>query len=360
MGETKQEHERLLAAIQRADRALVQALDARASATIALHELSTREPDVYFRMPSDRDTILHAEETAQRFPGLALRAVMIEVLSGCAALVAPINVAYLGHEGGFEHLAARRHFGASANLRPAEDAASVLSEIDSGRCAFGVLPFESTYDGAVTATLNALARGDTKISAEMWVSRAFHLLSKSGELAAVRRVYGASDALGDCGRFLARTLSAAETVDVRNGVLAARRAEQDPEAAAIATEVVSELADLQFVERHVEDDTDLRTRFVVVGHDYPARTGHDRTAVAIAFHGSRDGMARCVQPFSERSIGLHRLETRPARGWEFRYLILIEVDGHVTDRPVLAAIDDLRAQGAYIRVLGSFPRVDEP
>jgi prephenate dehydratase len=56
---------------------------------------------------------------------------------------------------------------------------------------------------------------------------------------------------------------------------------------------------------------------------------------------------------------LYRLETRPARGWEFRYLVLFEVDGHVTDRAVLSSVEELRTAGRYVKVLGSYPRVKE-
>ena len=63
----------------------------------------------------------------------------------------------------------------------------------------------------------------------------------------------------------------------------------------------------------------------------------------------------CLRPFADRKLNIFRLETRPARGWELRYLILLEVDGHITDRPVLAAIEELRTSSRYVKVLGSYP-----
>ena len=50
----------------------------------------------------------------------------------------------------------------------------------------------------------------------------------------------------------------------------------DPEAAALGTEVVADLAGLRYVARSIEDLEDLTTRYVAVGNDYPARTGSDR------------------------------------------------------------------------------------
>jgi chorismate mutase/prephenate dehydratase len=113
------------------------------------------------------------------------------------------------------------------------------------------------------------------------------------------------------------------------------------------------------VEKSVEDTPDLDTRYVAVGNDYPPRTGRDRTAVVIALHDATGVLIGCLKPFADRRINLFRLETRPARGWEFRYLILFEIDGHITDRPVLSAIEELRAAGHYVKVLGSYPRTAE-
>jgi chorismate mutase/prephenate dehydratase len=109
------------------------------------------------------------------------------------------------------------------------------------------------------------------------------------------------------------------------------------------------------VERSIEDVADLWTRYVAVGHDFPPRSGTDRTAIALALHDAPGVLIECLRPFSDRKLNIFRLETRPARGWDFRYLILIEVDGHITDRPMLAAIEELRGASRYVRVLGSYP-----
>ena len=69
----------------------------------------------------------------------------------------------------------------------------------------------------------------------------------------------------------------------------------------------------------------------------------------------RSSTVECLRPFADRKLNIFRLETRPARGWTFRYLILIEVDGHITDRAVLAAIEELRGSSRYVKVLGSYP-----
>lgn len=353
------EIERLRMALEAADNALCDALDARARAVKALGEFKISAPDAYFTLRRDTEVIARAIEHVQVFPRSAVRSVMTEVLSACTQMVAPISIVYVGQEGGFGNLAARRQFGESANLRSVDSAELALGEIERGRASYAILPFETSNDGAVTASLNLLARSDAKICGEIRVARTFHLISQSGARDAVRKIYASAGAIAACESFLRQHFPAALVVDVHSGVVAAQHAKDEPEAAALATELVAERAGLTYVERAIEDSSDLETRYVAVGNDFPPRSGRDRTAIALALHDAPGVLIDCLQPFADRKLNIFRVETRPARGWAFRYLILLEVDGHVTDRPVVSAIEQLRASSRYVKVLGSYPITGE-
>lgn len=355
MSDAKLEFEEVRRAVEAADDALVGALDARAAAVRKLMSLREREPDAYFTLPREADLVARLSQTVRSFPQSGLRAVMTEVLSATRQMTAPVEVAYVGPEGGFGHLAARKRFGASATLRSEDTAEAVLSEVTRGQASFGILPFETSYDGAVTGTLNLLARSELKISAEIPVRRAFHLVAATAEPERIDRIYAASSAITACEAFVTAHYPDAVVIDSRTGIAAAEQAAREPGAAALTTEVAAELSGMHYVRRHIEDVADLVTRYVAVGNDYPPRTGQDRTAVALALHDAPGVLIDCLRPFAERHINIHRLETRPARGWEFRYLILIEIDGHITDRAVLASVEELRASSRYVRVLGSYP-----
>ncbi|MEY4581378.1 MAG: hypothetical protein RL701_6081 [Pseudomonadota bacterium] len=359
MSNAKQEFERIRDAVEAADRALADALAARAKAVTDLSALRATAADAYFTLPRDVDVLTRIVERVEGLPKDATRTIMKEVLAACTALIAPVQVVYAGQEGGLGNLAARTHFGAAAVLRAVDSSETMLSEIERGRASYGILPFESASDGAVTQALNMLARSDLKILAEIPLRRSFHLFSKSGDRAQIRKLYAATSALAACERNIALQFPNVSVVDTRNHMLAAARAAEEPDAAALGTDLALAHAGLQVVEKCVEDVPDLDTRYVAVGNDYPPRTGRDRTAVLVALHDAPGILIDCLKPFADRRINLYRLETRPARGWEFRYLILLEVDGHITDRQVLSAVEDLRVAGRYVKVLGSYPRTQD-
>jgi len=355
MSNAKQEFERIRDAVEAADKSLAEALDARVKAVGELAALRASATDAYFTLSRDADVLARFAAQVTSMSHDASRAVMREVLSACAALVAPTQVVYAGQEGGLGNLAARTHFGASASLRSVASAEAVLTEIARGGAGYGVLPFESSHDGAVTQTLNLLARSDVKILAEIPLRREFHLLSKATTRSQIQKIYAATSALVACERYLAQHFPSASVIDTLNHNVAAARAVEEPGAAALGTNLALAVGGWELVEKSVEDVPDLDTRYVALGHDYPPRTGRDRTAVTVALHDAPGVLVDCLRPFADRRINVYRLETRPARGWEFRYLILFEVDGHITERPVLSAIEELRAAGRYVKVLGSYP-----
>ncbi len=355
MTDDKHEIERIRAALEAADAALAEALDARAQAVQAFAALRAGSPEAYFTLPRDHETIARMVERVRVFPKDAVRPVVTEILSACSRLTAPLEIAYLGQEGGFGHLAALRQFGSSATLHGVDSAEEALSAVERGHASYAMLPFETSHDGTVTSTLNLLARSDVKICAEVRIPRAFHLSSLSGERAQVKKIYASSSAIAACESYLSQRFPDAVVIDVRNGVVAAQQAKTEAEAAALTTELVAEQAGLRYVERSIEDLSDLETRYVAVGNDFPPRSGRDRTAVALALHDAPGVLAECLKPFADRKLNIYRLETRPARGWAWRYLILLEVDGHITDRAILAAIEELRTSSRYVKVLGSYP-----
>lgn len=345
--------------LEAADASLVDALNQRAEAVRQLLALKEKHPEGYFRLPRDEEVMRQARERAASFPEQDLEPVLREVLSACAALAAPRSIAYMGTEGSFAHVAARSQFGARATFHAYESVRDVLDEVMRGRASFGILPLETSSDGALTETLHGLAESDTPICAETTLASTYHLLSKTGNASDIEKIYGAPQALAACERFLRTRFARATVLDVPSGDVAAQFAASDHGAAAVGTSILSELHDLRPVHERIEDSAGVETRFAIVGGGtLPSRTGTDRTVLAMAVHDEPGALYNALHPFADRGINLTRLESRPAPGAVWRYLFFVEMDGHVTDRAVLTALEELRRISRHVKVLGSYPRPD--
>lgn len=347
---------RIRIAVEEADDALASALEARARAVQSFVALRRRNPDGYYTLARSAEVLARVRDQVREFPQSGVEAVIREVLSASDVLIRPVRIAYAGAEGGLAHEAARRHFGASAQLVPLDEVHSVIDEVARGEASFGVVALESSSDGAMSATLDALAATEVRICAELTVPVCFHLASRTGNGTDFDKIYVTSWAYQACERWLRAHFAKATVIDVPSLSVAAQLAAEDHGAAAIATQTIAEKLGLAFVKEHIEDQTGVEVRFAVIGGDLPTRTGTDRTVLAVALHDSPGALYKALKPFAERGVNLTRLESRPARGEPWRYVFFIELDGHVTDRPVLTATEELRGASRWLKVLGSYPR----
>ena len=358
MADPKSEFAKIRAALEEADRTLVEALDARAKAVQSFVELRERAPESYERLPSTAEVVQRALETAKHFPHDALELALREILGACARLVAPVRVAVLAPEWGLAHVAARMHFGSTAEVEALDSVEAVFDDVQRKRCAFGVVPFETSSDGALSATLDALIQSDARVCAELTVPNTYDLVSKTGNAADVDKIYATAPALAACEGTLRREFPKLTILDVRSGRIAAQLTLEDHGAAAVVARFSADEnpLDLRVVRERIEDRAGVETRFVVIGQERPIRTGHDRTVLALAVGDAPGSLHRALQPFADRGINLTRIESRPARGTSWRYVFIVELDGHMTDRSVLTALEDVRAASRHVKLLGSYPR----
>jgi chorismate mutase/prephenate dehydratase len=356
VSDPKDDFARIRASLESADAALLEALDHRAQAMQEYRALRERDPEGYYALPRDAELLARARESVKSFPSASVEPVLREVLSASHHIVAPITVAYLGPEGAFAHTAARKRFGAAAELRVRDTVDEVLEEVERGRASHAVVPLETSSDGALTATLHGLVKADVRISGELTVPASYHLMSSTGNAQDVEKIYGAPHAIAMCEKHLRTQFPRATVLDVPSGEVAAQFAKEDHGAAAVGTEIIAERYDLRVVRERIEDTSGIETRFAVVGHEHPPRTGRDKTVLALATHDEPGALYRALHPFAERDINLTRLESRPVRGQAWRYVFFVELDGHVTDRPVLTALEELRGTTRFVKILGSYPR----
>lgn len=384
MADAKDEIIRIRASLDAADAALISALDARAAAVREFVTLRERDPEGYHALPTPLEVLGRARELRRDFPESGLEPVLREILSVCADMIAKVQVAVLGPEAGIAHLAARRWFGAHAEMHVHPDIPSVFAEIERGRIAHALVPFETSTDGALAATLRSLLETSAKIVGEVTLPNAWHLWSKTGNSADIDKIFGAATTLAACENTLKREFPRATLLDVRSGFVAAQIALEDHGAAALGSDLLAEIpasaatrseprdtaprdgrrpsdrggvpASLRVVRKNVEDDPGASTRLLVLGHQQPRRSGNDRTMLVLALGEEPGSLYAALQPFAERGINLIRLESRPARESSLRLVFYVELDGHVSDRAVLTAIDEVKARARHLRVLGSYPR----
>jgi chorismate mutase/prephenate dehydratase len=112
----------------------------------------------------------------------------------------------------------------------------------------------------------------------------------------------------------------------------------------------------------IEDRQDNTTRFFVLGRKIFTPSGQDRTTLiaSIGETNSYGALVKLLEPFATHHINMTRIESRPSQKRKWDYVFFIDIEGHVEDAPVAAALADLQERASLLRVLGSYPRAVTP
>jgi chorismate mutase/prephenate dehydratase len=345
--------------IDEVDRKLIDLISERAGLAAAIAEVKKdngeegscyrpeREAGVLRRVIEANPGPLSDEELARLFR---------EIMSACLALEQPLSIAYLGPEGTFTQAAALKHFGHSVTTVAHAGIDQVFSEVQSGACHYGVVPVENSIEGVVNHTLDMLLNSSLVVCGEVELRIHHHLMSKAAGLDGIARVYSHQQSLAQCRRWLDHHLLAAERHPMSSNAEAARAASEDRHAAAIAGESAAELYGLDILVGNIEDEPDNTTRFLVLGRQATPPSGSDKTSLLFSMPSKPGSLLKMLACFADNNVNLTRIESRPSRRGMWDYVFFVDVEGHINDAPVAAAVQQLREQASLVKLLGSYPR----
>jgi len=278
-----------------------------------------------------------------------------EVMSACLAQQEPLKVGYLGPEGTFSEQAMHKHFGHSAHGLPLASIEEVFQEVANGNADFGVVPVENSGQGTIQVTLDLFLTSPLKICGEVELRVHQYLLSRSGRIEEIERLYSHPMSLAQCGGWLRANLPNVERIPVASNAEAARRARNADDAAAIAGESAGHVYGLKKIAGPIEDRSDNTTRFLVLGRDLFPPSGHDRTSLLVFIRDRPGALYGVLEPLARHRISMNRIESRPEHGWLWQYAFFIDVAGHIDESPLKDALAEVGEHSGEVRVLGSYP-----
>jgi chorismate mutase/prephenate dehydratase len=346
-------------AIDAIDDRLLELLNERARLAKEVGALKSAQGGAFHAPERERQILDRLQEgNPGPFPTEAIRAVYSEIISACLSLEHPLRVAFLGPEATFTHTAARSRFGLSARYVPAATIAGVFTEIEKGQADLGVVPIENSTEGVVSSTLDMFLESELTISSEIVLPVQQCLLTRTGLLDAVQKVYSHPQALAQCRSWLAANLPRAALIEVASTALAARLAKDDPACAAVASELAGHLYDLRVARRSIEDEAGNATRFLVIGRAAAQPTGRDKTSLMLSVKDTPGVLYRVLEPLAAQGVNMTRIESRPSRRRAWDYVFFVDIDGHAGDERVARALKALTAVCEQVKVLGSYPRAE--
>jgi chorismate mutase/prephenate dehydratase len=350
------ELEKLRREIDQIDNEILKLLNKRAEVVIGISHIKRNEKAKFYSPEREREILERLTALNKGpFPHETLKVIYREILSASLSLEEPLKVAFFGPLATFTHLAALRHFGSSASFMPVESIRDVFDAVEAGKAGFGVVPVENSNEGVVSYTLDMFMDYDLKVSAEVMLEISHNLLSKSGDKAKIKKIYSNPQAAAQCRRWLELNLPGVPILESTSTAKAAELASVDDEAAAIASELAAKIYDLRFFEKNIEDIKHNYTRFLVISKEFPPKTGRDKTSIMFSIKDRPGALYDILSPFKRAKINLTKIESRPSKRKAWEYIFFVDMEGHIDDKKVRKAVDTMKENCLYVKILGSYP-----
>ncbi|PID71645.1 MAG: prephenate dehydratase [Desulfobulbus propionicus] len=308
-----------------------------------------RELEIYNRLKQKNENI---------FPYKALHSIFHEIITTCRLSQRKAIVAYLGPEATFTHQAGVTYFGQTAEYRPHESIAEVFQEVEKERVQYGIVPVENSIEGAVTSSLDSFFNYRVQICGEIQLPITHNLVCRSGNLEDIQTVASHSQGLAQCREWLRKNIPDIATLPVFSTGVAANMAANNPSVGAIASSLAVTEYDLQVVVKGIEDYQGNTTRFLVLGKKSPKKSGADKTSVLLGLINRPGALNEVLTILSAKNIDLAKIESRPTKGKQWKYLFFLDMIGHMDDPVIQEACNILKKMCAYFEWLGSYPRAD--
>ncbi|TKB09314.1 prephenate dehydratase [Desulforhopalus sp. IMCC35007] len=308
-----------------------------------------RERQIYDRLTADNKDV---------FPEDALKSIFHEIITTCRLSQKRAAVAFLGPEATFSHLAGVKYFGHSADYKAMETIDDVFAEVEKGRTQYGIVPVENSIEGAVFSTLDCFMKYKVQICGEAQLEISHNLVCRSGNIEDIQTVASHSQPLAQCRDWLRKHLPTIPTLQVFSTGAAAQMAANNPNIGAIASSLAITTYELQVVVQGIEDYRGNTTRFLVIGKQSPSRSGLDRTSLLIGLVDKPGALNSVLTALSKENINLAKIESRPIKGKQWKYLFFLDMLGHIEDEKIMRGCEMLKAQCSYFEWLGSYPQND--
>ena len=163
--------------------------------------------------------------------------------------------------------------------------------------------------------------------------------------------------MAQCGEWLRKNFPNVKLSPVTSTAEAVKNCSKKNGIAAIAGELAGQIHQVPMLKQGIQDKRNNVTRFLVVARNALPKSNEVsyRTSLVVSLSDKVGALQSALNPFSSRGINLCKIESRPSRKKSWDYFFFIDFIGHSGDPEVNDALQELKQNCSFHKILGSYP-----
>ena len=276
-------------------------------------------------------------------------------------------MAYQGQPLTYNQLAAEQYVasrGLTGHFVGLASLTQVIEQLASGQVDLAFLPIENTVAGSVNQVYDVLRERELHIVGEDSFRIELCLAAVADvPLPALRRIYSHPLALEQCSAFIdglpqVQTMPFADSRDAMRAVAESK----DPTLAAVGSPEAARAHGLVILRSEIGNQDEILMRYVALARaPLPVDERVScKTSLILSTRHEKGALLRCLQVLGEYGLSLTKLESRPRPNRPWEYMFFIDFEGNVVEPRVATALEALRTEALYLKVLGCYPAKATP
>ena len=250
----------------------------------------------------------------------------------------------------------------STNLKSISSIIKALKD-ENNEDISAVIPIENSIEGIVRETLDNLAtlkKEEYKIIAETAMNVEHALIGYANKKSDIKIVRSHPQALAQCKKFLQDnfpdTLIEEATLSTSSAIRSL--SPENKTIAAIGSIECAKLYNVPVIETDINDETNNCTRFILLGKFLTPQTGKDKTSITFSTENTAGALNKILTILEKHKINMSYIDSRPSKKELGEYVFYIDFEGHISDKKVEAAFEEIKPLVKMFYIIGSYHSVD--
>lgn len=268
------------------------------------------------------------------------------------------RIAFQGEPGAYSHEACRKAR-PEMEVLPCRTFEDAIASVANGDAELAMLPVENSTYGRVADIHSLLPQSGLHIIQEAFVRVHINLLALPGTaLSDIHAAKSHTVLLGQCKKFLEEhgihRVTGADTAGSAKQVAELG----DPTVAALASELAGEIYGLDVLARHIEDQGNNTTRFLIMSRDANTERRGDHgmiTSFVFQVRNIPAALYKAMGGFATNGVNMTKLESYMVGGSFTATQFYADIEGHPEDPGVKLALEELDYFTDMLEILGVYP-----